>query len=135
MSNPLPKYPAFRWDDVDRDLVFTWSGGHDDPVQIHSGRTIVGAEFKLSRGFLAAAESSMLDLSDVLALWQTQCAAWRRPVSEREQNAADEIATAYLDLDRAVTKAKAAGDEIAMDHLNAVYVAAQDLMLVRADNE
>lgn len=131
MSNPLPKYPAFRWDDTARDLVFTWSGGHQDPVQIHSGRSVEGASFTLSRGFIAATESSMLDLSDVLELWRTQCAAWQLPADPGAEAAAAREQEAYADLQRTVTAAKDWNGAPTPPLLEAVYRSASDLVLVR----
>lgn len=145
MSNPTPTYPAFRWDDTARDLVFTWSGGHEDPVQIHSGRSVESAQFKLSRAFIAAAESSMLDLSDVLELWQTQCAAWQLPADPGAEAAAVREDTAYRELRahvaaakngrtidlQAVVNAETVPDPGLVRALAIVFEAASDLVLVR----
>jgi hypothetical protein len=116
---PIP--PVFAWHDRARGMYFEWDGSstthvavYDHPGgQVLSRMPLLGAEVR--------AVSNAATAADALAVFGTVCRSYTTvasPVVNR---------SAWAKLSAALDKAEAAGDDLGMDHLNAVLEAAQDL--------
>lgn len=131
---------GFHWYDPDRSLVFTWTGASQDQARVHLepvdaiAPVPAIAAFKIPDAILhaVAMASNPVELID---LFRISCSAWRPDDALFNKLQGYDVAEElqhYHALFAAVSKARDAGDEIGMDHLNAVYTAASDLTLVRS---